>query len=114
MLIIGPDPFISQSSPDYSPQPRIDFSHYEISGPDICSLICDTNTMYYILYRENSITVNSLRIMKGQEMNEITLKANFQEGKNFLYRWDFLGKNLKINSESSQKCHYAKVQKYLC
>ena len=23
-----------------SPQPRIDFSYYEISGPDICSLIC--------------------------------------------------------------------------
>ena len=41
MLIIGPDPFISQSSPDHSPQPRINFSYYEISGPDICSLICD-------------------------------------------------------------------------
>ena len=40
LLIIGPDPFISQSSPDqdHSPQPRIDFSYYEISGPDICSL----------------------------------------------------------------------------
>ena len=24
----------------HSPQPRIDFSYYEISGPDICSLIC--------------------------------------------------------------------------
>ena len=40
LLIIGPDSFISQSSPDHSPQPRIDFSYYEISGPDICSLIC--------------------------------------------------------------------------
>jgi hypothetical protein len=40
LLIIGPDPFISQFSPDHSPQPRIDFSYYEISGPDICSLIC--------------------------------------------------------------------------
>ena len=40
MLIIGPNPFIPQSSPDHSPQPRIDFSYYEISGPDICSLIC--------------------------------------------------------------------------
>ena len=40
MLIIGPDPFISQSSPDHSPLPRIDFSYYEISRPDICSLIC--------------------------------------------------------------------------
>ena len=40
LLIIGPDPFISQSSPDHSPQSRIDFSYYQILGPDICSLIC--------------------------------------------------------------------------
>jgi hypothetical protein len=26
---------------DHSPQLRIDISFYEISGPDICSLICD-------------------------------------------------------------------------
>ena len=30
-------------SPDHSPQPKIDFSCYEISGPDICSLICEQN-----------------------------------------------------------------------
>ena len=41
MLIIGQDPFFPRSSPDHSPQPRIDFPYYEISGPDICSLICD-------------------------------------------------------------------------
>ena len=35
LLIIGPDPFIPQSSP-------IEFSYYEMSGPDICSLICDS------------------------------------------------------------------------
>ena len=46
LLKIGPDPFISQSRPDHSPQPRIDFSYYEISGPDICSLICDTSPNY--------------------------------------------------------------------
>ena len=40
LLIIGPDPFISQASPDHSPQPRIDFSYYEILRPDICFLIC--------------------------------------------------------------------------
>ena len=40
LLIIGLDPFIPQSSPDHRPEPRIDFSYYEISGPDICSLIC--------------------------------------------------------------------------
>ena len=36
-----PRPFFPQSSPDQSPQPRIDFPCYEISGPDICSLICE-------------------------------------------------------------------------
>ena len=40
LLIIGPDPFLL-SIPGHSPQPRIDFSYHEISGPDICSLICD-------------------------------------------------------------------------
>ena len=40
LLIISPDPFISQSSPDHSPLPRIDFSYYEISGSNICFLIC--------------------------------------------------------------------------
>ena len=37
--------------------------------------------------------------MKGQEMNEITLKANFQEGKNFLYRWDFSGHEQKSEDQ---------------
>jgi hypothetical protein len=46
LLIIGPNPFISQSSPDHSPQPRIDFSYYEISGPDICSLFCVRNPCF--------------------------------------------------------------------
>jgi hypothetical protein len=49
LLIISPDPFISQSSPDHSPQPRIDFSYHEISGPDICFLICDLH-MYLNFY----------------------------------------------------------------
>ena len=42
LLIIGPDPFIPQSSPGHSPQPKIDSPYHEISGPDICSLICGT------------------------------------------------------------------------
>ena len=33
-------PFISQPYPDYTSQPRIDFSFDEISGSDICSLVC--------------------------------------------------------------------------
>ena len=41
LLIIGPDPFIPQSSPGHSPQPKIDPPYHEISGPDICSLICE-------------------------------------------------------------------------
>jgi hypothetical protein len=36
-----PKPFFPLASPDHSPQPRIDFSYYEILGPDICSLICE-------------------------------------------------------------------------
>jgi hypothetical protein len=39
LLIIGPDPFMYFKDQP-RPQPRIDFSYYEISGPDICSLIC--------------------------------------------------------------------------
>ena len=41
LLRIGPDPFFPQSSPGNSPQPKSDFPCSEISGPDICSLICD-------------------------------------------------------------------------
>ena len=48
LLIISPDPFISQSSPDHSPLPRIDFSYYEISGPNICSLICVLVPIIYL------------------------------------------------------------------
>ena len=40
LLIIGPDPFIPQTSPGHRPQPKIDFPYHEISGPHICSLIC--------------------------------------------------------------------------
>ena len=46
LLIISPDLFIPKSSPDHSPQPRIDFPYYETSGSDICSLICGC---YYVL-----------------------------------------------------------------
>ena len=43
--LLWPTPFYSTvySSPDHSPQPRIDFPYYEISEPDICSLICEHN-----------------------------------------------------------------------
>ena len=55
LLIISPNPFISKSSPDNSPQPRIDFSYYEISGPDICSLIC----ALHFRYTTNSRSISS-------------------------------------------------------
>ena len=48
LLIIGPDPLISQSSPDQQPTARIDFSYYEISGPGICFLICALNFHNFI------------------------------------------------------------------
>ena len=41
MLIIGQDPFITQTSQGHSPQSKIDFPYHKILGPDICSLICD-------------------------------------------------------------------------
>ena len=41
LLTIGPNIFFH--SPAHGPHPRIDFSYYEISGPDICSLICIYN-----------------------------------------------------------------------
>ena len=43
LLIIGPDAFISQSSPVQTPAPSPELTFhikYEISGPDIFSLIC--------------------------------------------------------------------------
>ena len=55
LLIISPDPFISQSSPDHCPQPRIDFSYYEISGPDNCSLICDVHQLLFFLAETNLV-----------------------------------------------------------
>ena len=56
LLIIGPEPFFPLSSPNHSPQPRIDFPYYEISGPDICSLICVTDATKY--GKENQGKVN--------------------------------------------------------
>ena len=45
LLGIGPDHFFPLTSQGHSPQPKIDFSYHEISGPDICSLICDFVTV---------------------------------------------------------------------
>ena len=35
-----PRPFFPLSSPGHSQQPKINFPYHEISGPDICSIIC--------------------------------------------------------------------------
>jgi hypothetical protein len=43
-----PRPFFPLSSPGHSPQPKIDFPYDEISGPDICSLICVSILNYYL------------------------------------------------------------------
>jgi hypothetical protein len=58
-----PKPFISQSSPAHSPQPRIDFSNHKISGTSICSLICAVGILRYI----NHISI------RGREDNLIEL-----------------------------------------
>ena len=49
LLRICPDPFSPQSSPGISPQPKIDFPYWEISGPDICSLICGLNWTFFTI-----------------------------------------------------------------
>ena len=94
LLIIGPDPFISQSSPYHSPQPRIDFSYYEISGPDICSLICvvaphDVSFQKKIgsFKNDDLFSVNIILILK-------LVKAIKFKKSNFLRSWS---KALKIN-----------------
>ena len=50
LLRIGPDPFFPLTSPGHSPghspRPKIDFPYHEISGPDICSLICGSDFCY--------------------------------------------------------------------
>ena len=48
-------------------QPRIDFSDYEISGPDICSLICGYRLIFFrksILFTilPNTLNGNLLKI----------------------------------------------------
>ena len=55
LLTIGPTPFFPQSSPDHGPQPRIEFSYNEISGPDICSLICVKSQCFQMAMYQNSI-----------------------------------------------------------
>ena len=47
LLIIDPDPFISQSI-----QPRTDFSYFENLGPDICTLIRVRQTLKSIKYKK--------------------------------------------------------------
>ena len=49
LCIIGPDPLFPQSSPGHSPQPKTDSPYHEISGPDICSLICG-KVKHYIAF----------------------------------------------------------------
>ena len=84
LLIIGPDPFISQSSPDHNPQPRIDFSYYEISGQDICSLICvyqvPERLLLFTSWRSMSYTVHFERKLDRSSYLKITyfFKENLQ------------------------------------
>ena len=70
LLRIGPDPFFPQSSLGISPQPKIDLPYYEISGLDICSLICGSNhlpqvqSVKKVYYAENTISFQLIRVVK--------------------------------------------------
>ena len=70
LLIIGPEPFISQSSPDHSPKARIDFSYYAISGPDICSLIPGQTVQFFFYFTK--------LYLKYENFHSIDLKASGQ------------------------------------
>ena len=52
LLRIGPDHFFPLTSQGHSPQPKIDFPYHEISGPDICSLICDLEARKVISHQK--------------------------------------------------------------
>jgi hypothetical protein len=79
LLIIGPDPFISQSSPDHSPQPRIDLSYYEISGPDICSLICDAVVGAEVVSEVDAKVHTKIGAPVGYAIVAIVVAAIFKE-----------------------------------
>ena len=64
LLRIGPDHFFPLTSQGHSPQPKIDFPYHEISGPDICSLICGENmavqwqkyaVIYVVIYCQDTL-----------------------------------------------------------
>ena len=60
LLIIGPNPLILQSSPGHSPQLKIDFPYYGISGTDICCRICNfsgVRTVLSLLILERGLVV---------------------------------------------------------
>ena len=50
-----PKPFIPQSSPGHSSQPKIDFPYYEISGPEICAFSdCGIVRLFDLVYKASS------------------------------------------------------------
>ena len=99
LLIIGPDPFISQSSPDHSPQPRIDFSYYEISGPDICSLICG---IFYIRANiKSTISLPNLTPPSCWVRHVRTIISNMTKSRKYIFFLSFFvwTKNQIISSQ---------------
>ena len=70
-----PKPFFLHSSPAHSPQPGIDFSYYEISGPDICSLICATfSWQYSFLHSTKFLIQEALYLATRQDLNSCSMK----------------------------------------
>ena len=80
LLIISPDLFISQSSPDHSSQPRIEFSYYGISGPDICSLICGwqltIDFIAIIIWHAVKLSIADNWIVQADEFIQFSLTPN--------------------------------------
>ena len=117
LLIIGPDPFISQSSPDHSPQPRINFSYYKYVPRHICFLICDmlpTVAHYTRLHLDNGdtpidlhLTIEIMKISNSNQVNFIILCSFFLSiiskcGFNYSMQW-FLSLPLGVK-EGPVKC----------
>ena len=124
LLIIGPDPFISQSSPDQSPQPRIDFSYYEISGPDICSLICGVESdlqlrwtllvfggwtdnctagsMHFTLLVLSEIHSVCLKFLQMTDVVLLLFKKYWKVAWMIWYFWPFFGQKYKWHSKKAK------------
>ena len=66
MLIIGPDPFLRQSSPGHSPQPRSSFPFYKKSNAILSLLLSGRDTVYHHWNTTVAQTTKRKRMMEKQ------------------------------------------------